>query len=108
MWLTCSDHTFKGYQWDCVTAQTSFRNRCPINDVLCITKDRFQDHLEKLCKVLSHLTKAGLQVNLKKSFIANTELKYLGYWITCGGIKPLTKKIDAIQKLAPPKTRGKL
>ncbi len=79
-----------------------------IDDVLCITKDTFQDHLSKLHEVLHHLRKAGLKVNLKKSFIANTDLEYLGYWITRGSIKLLTKKIDAIQKLEAPKTSQKL
>ncbi len=78
--------------------------RAYIDDILCITKDMFQDHLSKLREVLHHLRKAGLKVNLKKSFIANTKLEYLRYWTTRGGIKPLTKKIDAIQKLAAPKT----
>ncbi len=36
-----------------------------INDMLCITKDMFQDHLCKLHEVLSHLRKAGLKFNLK-------------------------------------------
>ncbi len=66
--------------------------RAYINDMLCITKDTFTDHLNKLPEVLSRLRKAELQVNLKKSFIAHTELEYLGYWITHSGIKPLTKK----------------
>ncbi len=36
-----------------------------IDDVLCITKDTFQDHLDKLCEVLCRLRKAGLKVNWK-------------------------------------------
>ncbi len=68
----------------------------------------FQDHLSKLQKVLHCLRKAGLKINLKKSFIANTELEYLGYWITRSSIKLLTKKIETIQKLAAPKTGQKL
>ncbi len=82
--------------------------RAYIDDVLCITKDAFQDHSNKLREVLHPLRKAGLKVNLKKSFIANTKLKYLRYWITRGSIKQLTKKVDATQKLAAPKTCQKL
>ncbi len=63
-----------------------------IDDVLYLTKDTFQDHFSKLCEVLHCLRKDGLKVNLKKFFIAHTEIKYLGYWITRGGIKLLTKK----------------
>ncbi len=78
--------------------------RAYIDDALCITKDTFKNHLDKLREVLYCLRKAGLKVNLKKSFITNTELEYFGYWITHGGIKQLTKKIKSIQKLAAPKT----
>ncbi len=52
--------------------------RAYIDDILCITKDTFQDHLSKLHEVLHHLRKAGLKVNLKKSFNVNTKLEYLG------------------------------
>ncbi len=79
-----------------------------IDDMLCITKDTFQDHLNKLHEVLISLRKAGLTVNLKNLFIANTALKYLRYWITHSVIKPLRKKIDAVQELEAPKTHQKM
>ena len=34
-----------------------------------------------------------------------TKLEYLGYWITQDGVKPLSKKVEAITNLAAPKTR---
>ena len=64
--------------------------RAYIDDLLCITTGSFEDHLEKLDKVLAKLRQAGLKVNAKKSFFAKDELEYLGYWITREGIKPLT------------------
>ena len=54
------------------------------------------------------LRTAGLKVNFKKSFFLKGELEYLGYWITRQGIKPLDKKVEAIKKIAPPKTRKEL
>ena len=60
-----------------------------INDLLCLTKGSFDDHLEKLKRVLLCLKKAGLKVNASKSFFAHPELEYLGYWITRDGIKPV-------------------
>ncbi len=65
--------------------------RAYIDDIPSIARDMFQDHLEKLSEVLHCLRKAGLKVNLKMSFIENTKIKYLRYWITHGGIKPLIK-----------------
>jgi RNase H-like domain found in reverse transcriptase/Reverse transcriptase (RNA-dependent DNA polymerase)/Integrase zinc binding domain len=79
--------------------------RAYIDDLLVITKGSFEDHLEKLSKVLDKLRLAGLKVNVKKSYFAKAELEYLGYWITRDGIKPTTKKVNAIMNLAPPKTK---
>ena len=53
-----------------------------IDDLLCITKDSWSDHLEKLDEVFKQLKNAGLKVNTKKSSFGQAELEYLGYWIT--------------------------
>ena len=68
----------------------------------------FEDHLEKLGMVLDRLRQAGLKVNAKKSFFAKDELEYLGYWITRSGVKPTTKKVNAIANLAQTKTKKEL
>ena len=82
--------------------------RTYIDDLLCLTKGSFEDHLEKLERVFSRLQKAGLKINAKKSFFARSELEYLGYWITRKGIQPLPKKVEAILKIDAPKTRKEL
>ena len=82
--------------------------RTYIDDLLILTKGSYEDHLEKLERVLIRLQKAGLRVNGNKSFFARTELEYLGYWITRDGIKPLPAKVAAIMKLAEPTTRKEL
>ena len=82
--------------------------RAYIDDLLIITSKSYEDHLQKVRAVLARLRKAGLKVNLKKSFFAKGELEYLGYWKTRQGIKPLDKKVEAIKKIAPPKTRKEL
>ena len=56
--------------------------RTYIDDLLCLTKGTFNNHLEKLQRVLTRIQQAGLKVNAKKSFFAKAELEYLGYWIT--------------------------
>ena len=58
--------------------------------------------------MLQQLKKANLQVNMKKSCFANTEIKYLGYMVTTKGIRPLANKVEAIQRLQPPKTLRQL
>ena len=82
--------------------------RAYIDDLLIINKGTYGDHLEKIDSVLYKLGEAGLKVNATKSFFAQTELEYLGYWITREGILPVPKKIAAIQNIATPNTRKKL
>jgi len=82
--------------------------RAYIDDLLVLTKGNYEDHLDKLDKTLEKLTQAGLRVNAKKSYFARAELEYLGYWITREGIKPLPKKVEAIQRIAPPKNKKEL
>jgi len=79
--------------------------RAYIDDLLVLSTSTFEDHLEKLEQVLKRLQDAGLKVNASKSFFAREELEYLGYWITQEGIKPLSKKVEAINNIAPPTTR---
>ena len=66
--------------------------RAYIDDLLVLSNSTFEDHLEKVEKVLTRLLEAGLKVNISKSDLARTELEYLGYWITREGIKPLNKR----------------
>ncbi len=82
--------------------------RVYLDDLLTLTSGTFEDHLEKLDEVFTRLRKAGLKINAKKSFFARSELEYLGYWISREGIQPLTNKVEAIQRLAPPKTKRQL
>ena len=82
--------------------------RAYIDDLLVTTKGSFEDHLDKLEAVLIKLQGAGLKVNAKKSFFAREGLEYLGYWISREGIQPLTAKVEAIQRIAPPKNKREL
>jgi len=82
--------------------------RTHIDDLLCLTKGTFSDHLEKAELVLQRLQKAGLKVNVTKSFFARSQLEHLGYWITRTGIKPACDKVKAVLKIAEPKTRKEL
>lgn len=79
--------------------------RAYIDDLLVLSTSTLEDHLDKLEQVLQRLQEAGLKVNASKSFFAREELEYLGYWITQDGIKPLSKKVEAINNIAPPTTR---
>ena len=77
--------------------------RAYIDNLLITTKGELVDHLEKLDIVLAKLKRAGLKINATKSFFCQTELEYLGYWVTCNHIKPLPQKVQAILNIDTPK-----
>ena len=79
-----------------------------IDDLLVTTMSTWEDHLQCLELVFERLSQAGLKVNAKKSFFGRSELEYLGHWITRNGIQPVSKKVEAIKNIAPPKTRKEL
>jgi len=79
-----------------------------IDDLLCLTKGTFSDHLEKIELILQRLQKAGLKVNVTNAFFTRSQLECLGCWITRAGIKPVYDKVKAVLKIAEPKTRKEL
>jgi len=83
---------------------SAFVRTC-IDDLLCLTRGTFSDHLEKLKLVLRRPQRAGLKVNITKSFFARSQLEHLGCWITRNGIEPVCDKVKAIMKIAEPKNR---
>src|SRR5687767_3920311 len=82
--------------------------RAYLDDLLIISKTDFNEHLEHLEHALTQLSEAGLKINASKCSFCQAELEYLGYWITRNGIEPITKKVKAILKLAPPTKRKEL
>ncbi len=82
--------------------------RAYLDDLLVISKNSFEEHLEHLEQVFTCLAEAGLKVNMSKSKFCQTELDYLGYTINRQGIRPIMKKVEAILQIAPPKTRKQL
>jgi hypothetical protein len=59
-------------------------------------------------QVLDILQKANFRANLRKCYFGESKIDYLGYEITRYGIQPQPKKVEAILKLSPPKTKRKL
>ncbi len=76
--------------------------RVYIDDLLCITRASLDNHLQKLREVLTRLRDAGLKVNACKLKFCSTKTEFLGYVLTTDGIKPQTKKVQAILTLTPP------
>jgi hypothetical protein len=77
--------------------------RAYIDDLLCISRESFDGHLDKLEEVLKRLRDAGLKVNADKSTFCALEIEYLGYVLTKDRIKPQSNKVQAILVIQPPK-----
>ena len=76
--------------------------RAYIDDLLILSCSTFEDHLDKLGKVLQRLQDKGLRINVSKSMFATDEIEYLGYTLTRDGIKPQAEKVSVILALQPP------
>ncbi len=74
-----------------------------IDELLCISRNSLEDHLEKLEEVIRQLGDAGLKVSTDKSTFCALEIEYLGYVLTKDGIKSLSIKVQAILAIQPPK-----
>ena len=74
-----------------------------LDDILVISDGTFEDHMQKIQQVLDRLEKANFRANVRKCFFAKDSIEYLGYQISRQGIQPQPKKVEAIQKLKPPK-----
>ena len=82
--------------------------RAYIDDLLIVSKENFETHLNHLEQVFTRLAEAGLKINASKSFFCCDELEYLGYLINRKGVRPTMKKVEAISKIATPTTRKQL
>ena len=78
--------------------------RTYIDDILCISKGTFAEHLDQLKEIFNRFKQAGLKVNAPKCSFGLKEIPYLGYIITMDGLKPDPKKIQGIVDLKRPKT----
>ena len=77
--------------------------RACLDDLLCLARGTFEDHLDKLDEVFHRLLKAGLRVSAKKCVFCKDQVEHLGFCITRNGIKLADKKVKAILDLDRPK-----
>ena len=67
--------------------------RAYMDDMLILTKGDWTDHIQKLESTLNKLKEKGLKCIIEKYFFGQTEMEYLGFWVTCDGVKPINRKI---------------
>jgi hypothetical protein len=73
--------------------------RAYMDDLLIITRQTLDEHLQKMETVLTRLRDARLKVNAAKSSFYAHEIEHLSYILTREGIKPQPKKVQAILAL---------
>jgi hypothetical protein len=79
-----------------------------LGHILIISNGTFEEHASIMEKVLDRLQKANFRANLRKCYFGESKIDYLGYEINRYGIQPQPKKVEAILKLSPPKTKRQL
>lgn len=72
-----------------------------LDDLLC-TGSNTDEMFKKLESIFDLLKKANLTLNLKKCFFFQSEIDYLGFEISEEGLKPGSKKIQAVQEFPRP------
>ena len=58
--------------------------------------------------MFTHLQKAGLKINTRKSWFGAHKFDYLGYHVTSDGYMPIPKKVEALQALTVSKPHKQL
>ncbi|XP_059221494.1 uncharacterized protein LOC131996064 [Stomoxys calcitrans] len=74
-----------------------------LDDLLVVSPD-FDTHMGLLERVANCLSNAGLTINVAKSKFCFKELRYLGYIVGGGKLKPDPERISTIMKFCYPRT----
>lgn len=74
----------------------------PYMDDLLSPSATINEGLGKLRKILISLRNAGLTLNIKKCYFFKKELDYLGYEVSSKGLRPGTRKTEAVSSFPTP------
>ena len=78
-----------------------------LDDIIVIA-DSWQEHLQRIQTLFTHLVEAGLTINLAKTKFGNATVSYLGHVIGQGQTRPKLANVEAILKYPPPTNRKEL
>ena len=76
---------------------------CFMDDIGIFSNGTFEEHLKTVERVATKLQQEGFTVNPLKCEWGVKETEYLGFILTTEGIKPIPKKVEAIQRMERPK-----
>ena len=74
-------------------------------DDILVFGDTEQQHDERLKAVLDRARAIGLKLNRKKCIVKHTEVKYLGFIFSAGGLRIDSSRISAIQDMPNPENK---
>lgn len=74
-------------------------------DDVVVFSTSWDDHLLHLTKVLGEITEAGLTLNTQKCEWAQETVRYLGYLLGKGGIRPQVDKVESVRNSPRPCTK---
>ena len=74
-----------------------------IDDIL-IASENEEQHLEHLRLLFTRLQEYGVVINASKCVFGQTEVKFLGYVVGVGGIRPQPEKVQDVLEFPKPKT----
>ena len=74
-----------------------------LDDLIILLNGSFKDCIGKADNAISRLNQVGLKIRAKKCNFAMTKLEYLGFIISYERIKQMTKKVQAMLNIKPPK-----
>lgn len=78
-----------------------------LDDIVVVT-ETFEHHLRLLTEIACRLNKANLSINLEKSKFGVSEIPFLGYLLSTGGLRPNPDKVRPIVEYERPNTVTKL
>ena len=76
--------------------------RVYIQNLSILTKRYWAYNVQTLELTYNKLKGKGIKYNIKDSLFGQTEIEYLGFWVTCDGVKPINSNIEAVTHMKPP------
>ena len=75
--------------------------RAYIYDILILKRRYWKNHVHKLELMPNKLKEKSVKYNIENYFFGQTEMEYLGFWVTRDGVKPINRKIEEINNMKP-------
>ena len=66
--------------------------RAFIDGLLVVTKGGWTYYVQNMELTINKLKEKILKFNIEKYFFGQTEMEYLGFWVTHDGVKPIDKR----------------